>query len=153
MTSEDTLRKDNFFSDTILTLYNIYSFNNYLYSYFSKTTYDNNDRLVRHNEISKYMDDSCSIIRTEYNSENEVTSTTEIISLEKKPPNKRASLKSFKSSNFGNIISYIKKNSDGIANLRLSYTASFEYYMYGYPLYETRTYFDGSVNVYSYEYY
>lgn len=103
----------------------------------------------------KYKSSNCNSESIAYNGNGKITDYWENIKDNKKNPFYKSylHLNYFNLNEARNTTKYLYKNSYGEIRKNLSYNSTFKYNLNDYPTKEIRTYLNGKVDVYEYEYY
>lgn len=149
----DESKAEIFDSNDILTSYVIYNFSGSSCGDVTKSFFEPNDLLFRIS-FSDHFDENCSeIITSTDGGGNEIFGVQEITRDDKNWFLKSGRLSFFRDSEVGNVIKYININNLGVISEEFSFDSDFEYNDSNYPISEKRTFLNGEIENYSYEYY
>lgn len=148
----DESKVEFFDSNDILTSYGIYNFSGSFCGAVTKSFFESNDLLFSKSSIN-YFDENCSEIISFTDGNNEIRGVQEITKDDKKWFFKSTRLTFFRDREDGNVIKNVSKNSLGVINEEYSYDSVFEYNDSNYPISEKRTFLNGDIENYSFEYF
>lgn len=150
--TEDMSKIDSYNSENEISSSLTYNFNNNSCGYVSLESYSNRSGF-RSKRIREYVDSNCNIEDTVFNSDNEVLYKQHFTFDDKNRFDKSVFSYFFKSSNYGNTITYTYYDDLNVIDTELSYKSSFEYNDHNYPISESREYLDGTLEEFTFEYY
>jgi len=154
-TDNTQIRRDDYDTSGALYSYAIYNGYNNSCSHTSIEYFSNDDTLTSRDNI-EYTDSNCSYSVTTYTNNNLVDYQQTYIKDDKVSAYKSTVIEPFalnSSKIIGNTISRTFKDSNNQTNNSNSYTSDYEYNEDNYPISETRTYLDGDIVEFTYEYY
>jgi len=148
-----TIRRDRYDNANSLLSYFLYKYTNTSCSHTSIETYNPNNVLTNRLLIN-YTDTNCSWESDYYNANNHVTFSSVAILDDKKSAYASTIIDTFSSHpSVGNQTEVTNRDANSAIINSSSYTSLFTYNSSNYPTIEVRTYIDGTIDRYTFEYY
>jgi len=149
--SDGNVREDRFDGDGVLKNYTILTFDDDNCSYTKRELFDENDVFLSLVELT-YTDENCSFTSTSFDSNMDIQFTDQLIRDDGSVYHHFSLLDLLRINKQGSTIENNIWDADGVLLDENSYTAVVEYNDAGYLLSNVRTYADGEIQHYTYEY-
>ncbi len=148
---DNSVRVDRFDNDGSLKNYAIYSFESIDCGYTKLEFFDEDDTSFSISELA-YTDANCSNTASNYNADSQIESMRQTIRDDEEVYIHFSLVDLFRVNKIGSITASNFWNQDGVLEEQSSYTAVNLYNDDGYVTMITRTFLDGNIQVYTYEY-